>query len=215
MSLLRSLPHAALLVLLGSLSACSILPKAEPIHIYRLPAAASRPPAQAQLAQTLVVATPQADRMLGSGRIVVVPRDNLVSSYRGARWSDAAPILLRDRLIEAFRQDGRMANVLSDNQRLHADLELVSDLRGFHTEYVDGEPQVVIRLEASLVQDSSLRVLASRRFEVRQPCEHRRLEAVIAAFGLAGDAISRQVVDWTLEQSEERNSHSPGDDAHR
>lgn len=204
MSLPQPLRAALLLVLLGPLSACSVLPKAEPIHIYRLPSSpTNRPPADSpRLEQTLVVDTPQADRMLGSGRIVVVPKHNRVSSYEGARWSDTAPILLRDRLVEAFRQDGRVANVISDDQRLHTDLELVSDLRGFHTEYVDGEAEVVIRLEASLVQSSSQRVLASRSFEVRQPSEDEKLDAVVAAFGQAGDDLSRQVVAWTLEQSE-------------
>ncbi|GAB3375968.1 ABC-type transport auxiliary lipoprotein family protein [Azotobacter armeniacus] len=198
---LGSLRPLALLVLLGSLTACSVLPEAEQIHVYRLPGA----PLQAQAAtarldQALRIATPKADRMLGSARIAVVPEGNRISSYQGARWSDDAPTLLRDRLIEAFREDGRTASVSSDDNHLYADLELLGDLRGFHSEYAGGKPQVRISLDVNLVHSASQRILASRRFEIRQPAQDEQLDSVVAAFGTAGDQLSRQLVDWTLAQ---------------
>ncbi|MDV7213114.1 ABC-type transport auxiliary lipoprotein family protein [Azotobacter beijerinckii] len=191
----------ALLLLLGNLTACSVLPEAEQIHVYRLPGS----PLQAQTAtarldQALCIATPKADRMLGSARIAVVPEGNRISGYQGARWSDDAPTLLRDRLIEAFREDGRTASVSSDDNHLHTDLELLGDLRAFHAEYVGGKPQVRVSLDVSLVHSASQRVLASRRFEVRQSAGDERLDSVVAAFGAAGDHLSRQLVDWTLAQ---------------
>ncbi|GAB3468892.1 ABC-type transport auxiliary lipoprotein family protein [Azotobacter salinestris] len=190
-----------LLVLLVNLSACSVLPEAERIHIYRLPGTPLQAqPATARLDQALRIATPKADRMLGSARIAVVPEGNRISSYQGARWSDDAPTLLRDRLIEAFREDGRAASVSSDDNHLHADLELLGDLRGFHSEYVDGKPQVRVSLDVNLVHSASQRILASRRFEVRQSARDERLDSVVAAFGTAGDQLSRQLVDWTLAQ---------------
>ncbi|MFB8830777.1 ABC-type transport auxiliary lipoprotein family protein [Azotobacter sp. CWF10] len=190
-----------LLVLLVNLSACSVLPEAERIHIYRLPGTPLQAqPATARLDQALRIATPKADRMLGSARIAVVPEGNRISSYQGARWSDDAPTLLRDRLIEAFREDGRTASVSSDDNHLHADLELLGDLRGFHSEYVDGKPQVRVSLDVNLVHSASQRILASRRFEVRQSARDERLDSVVTAFGTAGDQLSRQLVDWTLAQ---------------
>lgn len=204
MNPIKPLRPLLLLGLLGALAACSILPEAEPIRIYRLPSSTPSQPqaAPARFDKALRIDTPHADRMLGSGRIAVIPEHDRVSSYQGARWSDAAPVLLRDRLVEAFRDDGRVVFVSSDDKRLHADLELVSDLRGFHSEYVEGKPQVLIRLEAGLVDSDSQRILASRRFEVRQPSRGEGLDAVVEAFGAAGDTLSRQVVEWTVEQGE-------------
>ncbi|ACO76729.1 hypothetical protein AvCA_04750 [Azotobacter vinelandii CA] len=190
-----------LFALLGSLTACSVLPEAEPIHIYRLPGTPLQAqPATARLDQALRIATPKADRMLGSARIAVMPEGNRISNYQGARWSDDAPTLLRDRLIEAFREDGRTASVSSDDNHLYADLELLGDLRSFHSEYVDGQPQVRLGLDVSLVHSASQRILASRRFEVRQSVSDGRLDSVVAAFGAASDRLSRQLVDWTLAQ---------------
>lgn len=195
----RHLP--ALLVLLASLSACSVLPEAEPIHVYRLPGTPLQAqPASSRLDRALRIATPKADRMLGSARIAVVPEGNRISAYQGARWSDDAPSLLRDRLIAAFREDGRTASVSSDDNHLHADLELLGDLRGFHAEYVGGKPQVRVSLDVNLVHSASQRILASRRFEVRQSAGDERLDSVVAAFGTAGDQLSRQLVEWTLAQ---------------
>ncbi|QLF93626.1 membrane integrity-associated transporter subunit PqiC [Pseudomonas sp. ABC1] len=184
------------------LSACSVLPDAEPISLYVLPESTldggSR---QAPLKQALRVATPEANRLLSSARIAVVPQDNQVSAYQGARWADAVPTLLRDRLVENLQRDGRFPVVSHEDAGLHTDLELVSDLRAFQSEYVDGKPQVRIRLDAHLVQASNQRILATRQFEVRQPSEGKRLDAVVVSFGEASDALSRQLLDWLYEQA--------------
>jgi cholesterol transport system auxiliary component len=113
----RSPPFLVLLGLLATLTACSILPDSEPLRIYLLPT--STPPQQASeptLQHSLRIHTPQASRVLSSPRIAVVPQGNQISSYGGARWSDAAPVLLRDRLIEAFQRDGRMPSVSNEQQ---------------------------------------------------------------------------------------------------
>lgn len=118
------------------------------------------------------------------------------------RWSDRAPLLLRDRLIAGFIDDGRIAAISSDESRLHADLELDSDLRAFHSEYRDGRPVARILLEARLVQSGSLRILASRRFEVSQAASDTSVAAVVNAFGQAGDQLTRELLDWTLERGQ-------------
>jgi len=193
----------ALLALLGPLTACSVLPEPQQVSVYRLPSSPGQVRATGpHLERALRIATPKADRMLGSARIAVVPSGNRISSYEGARWSDDAPTLLRDRLIEAFREDGRIAAVSSDDNHLYADLELFGDLRAFQAEYAGGQPQVQVSLDVNLVHSTSRRILASRRFEVSQSAGDGRLDSVVAAFGTAGDQLSRQLVDWTLSQGE-------------
>jgi cholesterol transport system auxiliary component len=205
MSLRRRSPlFLVLLGLLATLTACSILPDSEPLRIYLLPT--STPPQQASeptQQHSLRIHTPQASRVLSSPRIAVVPQGNQISSYGGARWSDAAPVLLRDRLIEAFQRDGRMPSVSNEDVNLYADISLHSDLRAFQSEYVDGAPQVVIRLDARLVSREDQRTLANRRFDVRQPSADPSVDSVVEAFGKASDVLSRDVLEWILSHAQQ------------
>jgi cholesterol transport system auxiliary component len=200
MSRLRPL---AIVLLAGLLGACSILPKSPALSIYRLPATTL--PAQHSSPRTdwaLRVNKPYSNQLLDSTRIAVLPPGDQISAYQGVRWNDRAPLLLRDRLIAGFIDDGRIVAISSDESRLHADLELHGDLRAFHSEYQDGRPVARILLEARLVQSGSLRILASRRFEVSQAASDTSVAAVVNAFGQAGDRLTRELLDWTLERGQ-------------
>lgn len=198
MSRLRLL---ATLLLIGSLSACSILPKSQVLSIYRLPAS-SLPNHEVSADWALRVNKPYSSQLLDSTRIAVLPPGDQISAYQGVRWSDRAPLLLRDRLIDAFLDDGRLKAVSSDDSRLQADLELDGDLRAFHSEYQNGRPAARILFEARLVESGSLRILASRRFEVSQAARDTSVPAVVNAFGQAGDQLAREVLEWTLNQGQ-------------
>ena len=204
MSRLALIRSFAVATLLGTLSACTLLPEAEPIRVFLLPTSeAQTNQAAGTLRQALRIHTPHASRILAGPRIAVVPDGNQISSYQGARWSDAAPTLLRDRLIEQFRQSGPVA-VSNEDSNLFAELELFSELRAFQSEYIDGQPQVLVRLDAQLASAPDQRILASRRFEIRQPSAGPQLESVVAAFGQATDELSRQLQDWTIEVAKRR-----------
>jgi cholesterol transport system auxiliary component len=193
----RLLPPALLLALL---SGCSILPKSQALDVYPLPAQPLAAAEQAPLALSLRVNKPLTSPLLNSTRIAVMPEDGRISVYQGARWSDRAPLLLRDRLIDAFRDNGRFQAVSSDDSRLHADLVLDGDLRAFHSEYQNGKPAARILLAARLVEAGSQRILASKRFEITQYAADSTLPAVIRAFGQAGDQLAQEVLQWTLSQ---------------
>ena len=166
-----------------------------------VPAGSSAPAATGAQAWSLRVVRPAAGVHLAGQRIVVMPEDNRVSVYQGAGWSDPAPVLVRDRVLEAFRADGRVGALSSDERQLHADFELDSDLRAFQSEYRGGRPEAVLRLDARLVHTASRRIVASRTFEQRQPTEDPAVPAVVQAFGTAADRLSAAVVDWTVREA--------------
>ncbi|MCO2329663.1 ABC transporter [Pseudomonas aeruginosa] len=191
---LRRLSLAAGLAALATLGACSILPEAQVLQVYLLPV--HNPPASTSL-------------VLESPRIAVRPHGDEISVYQGARWSDPAPSLLRDRLMQAFQADGRVRGLSSDDSNLQADFELGGDLRAFQTEYPNGQASALIRYDARLVRTDDKRVVASRRFEVSQPVDGKKVAAVVSAFGKAGDTLSAQVLDWTLRQASAQPAVQP------
>ena len=193
-----NLRHGCVVIALGVLlGSCSILPRSEAPNVYLLPATPVEPTTQQAVRyQSLRIVTPDAARPLDSTRIAVLPEGNIITSYQGARWSDSAPRLLRDRLLDAFRTDGRFAALSSDDAQLQADLELTGDLRAFQSEYVHGVPVVVIRYDAQLVQRRSQKIMAARRFDIRQPVAGKEVPQVVTAFGQATDQLAAQVISW-------------------
>jgi len=186
-------------VALALISACSILPKADPSDVYRL-ASAQATSQGTPVSWSLRVTKPQTSEFLDSPRIAVVPKGDLISSYANSRWSDPAPVLLRNRLLDGFQRDGRVTLLSSDDTNLQADYELGGQLQAFQSQYRGNAVEVVIRLDARLVRGSDQRILASRRFEVRQPVSDTQVPGVVAAFGQAGDQLNKQVVDWVVSQ---------------
>jgi cholesterol transport system auxiliary component len=186
-------------VALALVSACSILPKADPSDVYRLATAQTTSQA-APVSWSLRVNKPQTSEFLDSPRIAVVPNGDLISSYANSRWSDPSPVLLRNRFMDGFQRDGRVTLLSTDDTNLQADYELGGQLQAFQSEYHGSTVEVVIRLDARLVRGRDQRIIANRRFEVRQPVNDTQVPAVVAGFGLAGDQLNKQVVDWVVTQ---------------
>ena len=189
---------------LSLLSACSILPKPEQVDMYRLPAAQVPVAAShsAPVTWSLRLDKPMASGALNNQNIAVVPEGNLISNYKGARWSDTAPVLLRNRLLDAFLQDGRIQGLSTDDSNLQSDYELGGELLAFQTHYNGKSPQVLIQYNARLVRSSDQRVIASKRFEARQPLSNPMVPSVVAGFAQASDTLMPQVVQWVMQQGQ-------------
>ncbi|ULU25190.1 ABC-type transport auxiliary lipoprotein family protein [Dyella terrae] len=206
---MKLLAHLFAGTAIALLSACSVLPKSEPQQIYRLPATPLPHDGGATVNWSLRVDTPQAERMIDSSRITVQPQGDTMSVYKGARWSDSATTLLRNRLVDAFRDNGRITGLSSDETSLQADYFLSGDLRAFQTVYENGQPVVVIRFDARLVKSNGLRIVASRRFDISQPVSGTAVPQVVTAFGQATDTLASQLVNWTLQQPlDGRDAHA-------
>ncbi|HET9834912.1 MAG TPA: ABC-type transport auxiliary lipoprotein family protein [Rhodanobacteraceae bacterium] len=191
-----------------ALASCSILPPRETPDIYVLPQAAQAPSGNngPQLNWQLRVNTPEATGMLSGDGIVVMPQPGKVALYEGAQWSDAAPVLLRERLVDAFLATHRLPVVTSEADSLSADFVLGGDLRAFQSEYRNGSPVVVIRFDAQLRRGGSRQVLAARSFEVTATPSGVAVPEVVQAFGQASDQLSAQVVEWTLAEGQQAST---------
>jgi cholesterol transport system auxiliary component len=199
----KLLPHIISSLLLACLlSACSLLPTSEQVQIYRLPTVTSAHNQAETLNWSLRLMTPHTNQTLDSVRIAVIPEGNLITNYKGIRWSERAPVLLRDRLLDAFQTDGRLQTITSDTSTFNVDVELTSELAAFQSEYRNGKPEIRIILDMHLVNSQSQQVVTSHRFDVRQSSKNSDTKSVVQAFGLACDSLSREVVDWTINSKQ-------------
>jgi cholesterol transport system auxiliary component len=156
--------------------------------------------AGAQVSWQLIVETPLASNTLDTARIVVMPTPGVLEVFPGARWSDTAPSLLRNLVVQGFEQSGRIIGVGSAASGMRADYALAIELRDFQLEVNGGAAHAAIRFQARLLDYTSNRVLASRAFAVEAPAAGIDAASAFAAFEAGLNTVVSAVVEWTLHE---------------
>lgn len=180
------------------MAACSIMPKQPSYDVYNLQSADV---SVAKVAQpwSLKVTTPYTGRLLGGTRIIVQEQGKeQLSSYTGVRWSDPAPVLLRNYLVDVLRDSGGFAFISHDNTRQSTNYQLDSDLSRFNVVYVNNVPVVFVQLDAILVEASSGTVVASKRFHIEQPANGEQVNQIVHGFNTATGQLSDAIAQWLL-----------------
>lgn len=197
-TVVRRLLKASLVGLAALSTACSVLPQAESLTFYQLPATALTAQQAPASHKSLIIQVnrPHAERLLASSRITVLPQGNEMSAYKGVRWSDDVPALLRNRLADALRDADQFRAVVLDSESMVADWELGGTLGAYQVEYIQGAPQVRIQFDALLRDQRSGQLVQTRRFVVQQDVNGTAVPQVVEAFGVATDALSGQVSQW-------------------
>lgn len=201
MKRLRALPALAALVLVGACA--SLTGTKEPFTVY---APRYEPPANMTQGKPvdwqLAIDTPLASDALDASRMLVMPTPGALETYKGGRWADTPPLVLRGLLIEAFQQTGRIAGVGALTSGIHPDYTVTIDLYDFEVQYRDGAPHAVIRLNVKLNDASINRVRAAKTFEVDEPVSGTTAGDAAAAFDRTIDALLADIVRWTIDQGE-------------
>ncbi len=198
---LRRLPALAALLLVGACA--SLTGTREPFTVY---SPRYEPPSDmthgTPVTWQLAVDTPLASDALDSSRMLVMPTPGALETYKGGRWADTPPLVLRGLLIEAFQETGRIAGVGAVTSGIHADYMMTIDLYDFEVQYRDGTPHAVIRLNAKLNDASINRVRAAKTFEGDEPVSGTTAGDAAAAFDRAIDALLAGIVRWTIDQGD-------------
>ena len=191
--------RAPSLIALALLAGCAIGgPKVE-VRIYDPAVAVAADPAWPAADGSISIATPQANALLDSDRIAVRPTPDRLQTYKGARWADTAPELLQTALVRAFEDSGRFTSVARfGNTGRRGDVALFSELRHFETIYTDGQPRVVVELQARLVGRDGR--IATKRFREEVAPATPEVDAVATAFGQAMASLSGELVAWSLAE---------------
>ena len=193
---------APLLVL--PLAACSSLLNVQrtPFTIYAPKLAmTTEAAAAARVDWQLAIETPLASDALDTARIVVMPSPGTIEVYPGARWSDSAPALLRNLIVQGFEDSHRIVGVGSSASGLRADYALAIELRDFQLE-MNPATHAQIRLQVRLLDYTSNRVLAAQMFSAEAPAVGSDAGAAFGAFQEALNRVVPELVEWTLREGE-------------
>ncbi|MEX0738261.1 MAG: ABC-type transport auxiliary lipoprotein family protein [Pseudohongiella sp.] len=198
--IIRLLPVLVLLSGTIALSACQILPQRPEVALYQLPPSSieAGPGASGATVSSLRLDRPGTSDALGSNRVLVLAADNSFEAYPGARWSAPVPVLWRDWLLDAFWRDGSIDQLSVSADGLQAQLELGGMLRAFHTEYRHGSTEALIRYDALLIDTRTRKIVASQRFDAREPAGANDAEAAVHALGVAADRLAEELIRWVV-----------------
>jgi cholesterol transport system auxiliary component len=196
---------ALLLVVSGLCTACvgSVLKSDnEAPDLYRLAApAASGGGAGPSLAQAITVARPRSVSSLDTDRIAVTTPGHGFDYLAGARWSDTAPQMVQQLLVDTLMAEGRFATAVAAPSRVPTDLLLEVELRHFEAVYASvGEPpRILVQLQANLVDVRRGTRVASFDSRAEATATRNDRAAVVAAFD---DAALRATRDAALRAGE-------------
>lgn len=191
----------ALLALLtvSWLSACTVLPEAETVDVYRLhPATTVTTETDLDFPASLRVSRPLVTDLLAGNRLLRLHSDQSFSAFAGTRWSNAIPVLWRDWLTDALSQHPGFNHVSSDVDNVSADLELTGTLRNFHIESHEGRSYAVVQFDARLVTLTGRSVAAQQRFNARIAVTGNSSSAAVAALSQATQSVYDEMVTWLL-----------------
>ncbi|RUO21792.1 ABC-type transport auxiliary lipoprotein family protein [Aliidiomarina haloalkalitolerans] len=187
------------LLTLSWLSACTVLPEAETVEVYRLhPVTTASSASTEPFPHAVRVTRPLVTDLLAGNRILRLHSDQSLSAYAGARWSNAIPVLWRDWMTNALTQHPAFAQISSDVDNVAADFELAGTLRNFQIESRDGTSYAIVQFDARLVALSSRSVVAQQRLNARIPVTGNSSAAAVAALSQATESVYSDLVAWLL-----------------
>ena len=183
-----------------AVSACGNLlgpPPASQIYVLR-----AAPPAQGgeKVPWALAIDKPDASDALDTERIALAKGDTQLDYYANAVWPDRLPNLIQTALLAGFEATGRIDSVARDEDALHADYQLSTDIRDFEARYAtpDGAPTAALTIVAHMAEAHSRKIVANLTVTLSEPATANTVDAVVQAFDTALAKGTAQIVTWAL-----------------
>lgn len=201
---------------------CSVLPEKAPLTVYKLPLPLAIPAISHAAAlkntdsvssigidpmaskgntehasdNSIRILMPTSTALLNSDRILVSRSAYQVSAYKGVRWQDQIPRMLRLHLAQALKNNGRWQAVITDGNTARTRYQLAGELLDFQV-YEDAEGRAVkVGFDATLINVNDNRVIAARLFLINQPVTGPDFDQVIASFSTATERLGSEVNAW-------------------
>ena len=179
-------------------SGCSsILPTPAPVQLYVL-RPDMMPPAGPPVRWRLSVAAPDATAALDTTRIALIRSATTMDYYANSAWPDRAPLIVQRLMVEALESSGRIQSVDRDTAGIASDYLLETELRNFEARYDAGGPQVLVTIQAKMVQIPERVIVASLTASQRATAGANTVDSVVLAFDQATGAAIAQIAGWAL-----------------
>ena len=148
----------------------------------------------------LAILRPDIAPGLDTERMALTQPDGSMDYYAKANYADRVPPLVQQALLDGFEMSGRIDAVAPEQAALHADYNLVTEIKDFGAHYTqtDGIPQVAVGLTAKLATTHGRVIVSS--FSTRQTLNAsvNSAAAVAQALQQALGAAVTQIVNWAL-----------------
>jgi cholesterol transport system auxiliary component len=192
----RSAPALATGLLCLSLFGCALASGGKPPTTYDLVAPRSFAGAAKPAPWQLLVYEPTATSALDTSRLMVRPKADQVSYYKGIAWSDRLPRLVQTRMIETFQNSGAVKAV-SPSSGQYA---LATELRAFQIDVTSGRAAAEIDIFAKLINTSNGKVVATKGFSSRVAAKTDAPGDAIAALNQAFTEVLQDATTWVASR---------------
>jgi len=154
----------------------------------------------AKVAWALAILRPDVMPGLDSDRIALIQPDGSMDYYAKANYPDRLPALVQQALLDAFESSGRIDAVAPEQAALHAEYNLISEIKDFGAHYAqaDGIPQVKVNLTAKLVTAHGRAIVSSLSSNQSLTASANSAGAVAQALQQALGAAVTEIVNWAL-----------------
>jgi cholesterol transport system auxiliary component len=189
-----------LLALPAGLAACSgPLGGGSPPQLYTLSTVRDFPPTLPKSTAQLLVEAPSAAGGLDTERIALMKSAISLDYFAGAAWTDRAPKMVQDLLVESFENTGKIAAIDRESLALRADFVLESDLRDFTAIYGSSPgPTVRVRMGLKLVRLPEKQIIGLHPSSADAVSTEDSVPGVVQAFNTALHQVIVDAVTWTL-----------------
>ena len=165
---------------------------------YDIAAPTDFPALKAEPAWQLVVPEPTSLLAVNSDHIKTLAANGAESAdIPDAKWSDNAPILLQEKVIQSFENAGYSKWVSRPRDGFEAGNQLLLNLRTFSLSTGDA-PAGSVEFEAKLL-GSDGKILAAKTFKDTAPASGTDAAAAASAIGAAFGKAALALVPWTIE----------------
>jgi len=174
-------------------------PDAGPVYTV-LPKYAAAPAGGQKVAWALSVLRPAAAPGLDTERIALTQPDGTMDFYAKATYPDRLPPIVEQALLNGFEASGRIDAVAREEDALHADYNLVTEVKDFAAHYAvaDGVPTVTVALTVKLTTSHGRAIVGTFSTVQTGTASANSAVAVAQSLQQALAAAVNEIVNWTL-----------------
>jgi cholesterol transport system auxiliary component len=174
-------------------------PDGGPLYIVR-PDFPAAPAGAAKVGWALSILRPDVPGGLDNERIALTQPNGTMDYYAKATYPDRLPAIVQHSLLDGFEASGRIDAVAPEEAALHADYDLMVEVKDFAAHYSqpDGIPSVTVSLTAKMTTARGRAVVASLSAVQTGAASANSAGAVAQALQQALGAAVTQIVNWAL-----------------